>query len=752
MGRHHKASVLPLSSRRIKLEGNPANVIRRPPSTSRQTKNQNLNQIFIILPISFILINFYMLTLLKSPQANNNSNGTCPTSSYTILDDQNSTIGCQFCPNCAPGHQLAPPCGSKLQQNAASVACMVCPSQSYKERRGSAPCKTCRTCHPRETISPCTSETNAHCGDCPRGTYQWGYTVDSCKKCSTCCAVKRFAEVECFYLRQCLRTNCTKEMENGKSKPRQLDVTNSQSLQMPDRMTPPTPMPHHTRPSGNNSDQQNKQLLQVMVSNLTRTKVTTEVQQAIQSESTSNMAKKEIHPIQIISSSTLPQANNNSNGTCPTSSYTILDDQNSTIGCQFCPNCAPGHQLAPPCGSKLQQNAASVTCMICPSQSYKERRDSASCKTCRTCHPRETISPCTSETNAHCGDCPRGTYQWGYTVDSCKKCSTCCAVKRFAEVECFYLRQCLRTNCTKEIENGKSKPQQLDVTNSQSLQMPDRMTPPTPMPHHTRPSGNNSDQQNKQLLQVMVSNLTRTKVTTEVQQAIQSESTSNMAKKEIHPIQIISSSTLNTTTTRPLKGFGTLLNGNAVEPTWLMAVSYLSENIKHLTAVLISLAVIFGIIALTSIGLLIICCRHQTSGIVVTCCAQYINRNYGGFESVPCDTTPQTDYVDLVNHINESLNETTYADGTASVDLESLKLTNISQDVEDILVKALDVPLKGHIECGFEKVGRVMEINELDLQYLKKKKEGSPTCQLLEILKAKYPHLTVAKLLHPLQD
>ena len=35
--------------------------------------------------------------------------------------------------------------------------------------------------------------------------------------------------------------------------------------------------------------------------------------------------------------------------------------------------------------------------------------------------------------------------------------------------------------------------------------------------------------------------------------------------------------------------------------------------------------------------------------------------------------------------------------------LTGLKLTNISQDVEDILVKTLDVPLRGKTECSFEK-------------------------------------------------
>ena len=84
--------------------------------------------------------------------------------------------------------------------------------------------------------------------------------------------------------------------------------------------------------------------------------------------------------------------------------------------------------------------------------------------------------------------------------------------------------------------------------------------------------------------------------------------------------------------------------------------------------------------------------------------------------------------------------------------LTGLKLTNISQDVEDILVKTLDVPLMGKTESSFEKVGKALEIDDLNLQYLKNNKEGSPTWQLLEILKAKYPHFSVADLLHSLKN
>ena len=112
-----------------------------------------------------------------------------------------------------PGQQPTPPCGSKVQPDEL-INCTVCPSKTFKARNGRGICKPCLACGRRETVSSCTASKNAQCGDCSRGTFRLGFRVDSCKQRSTCCATKCFAEVECHYLRQCLRTNCTKEIEN----------------------------------------------------------------------------------------------------------------------------------------------------------------------------------------------------------------------------------------------------------------------------------------------------------------------------------------------------------------------------------------------------------------------------------------------------------------------------------------------------------------------------------------------------------
>ena len=118
------------------------------------------------------------------------------------------TIRCKPCLECPQGQQLLPPCGS-ITKSETSIECRKCPPGTYKESEGIGKCKPCQTCGLRETISQCTSERNTQCGECPRGSYQDDHTLDSCKRCSTCCGVKRFAELECIYLKQCVRKNCT---------------------------------------------------------------------------------------------------------------------------------------------------------------------------------------------------------------------------------------------------------------------------------------------------------------------------------------------------------------------------------------------------------------------------------------------------------------------------------------------------------------------------------------------------------------
>ena len=61
----------------------------------------------------------------------------------------------------------------------------------------------------------------------------------------------------------------------------------------------------------------------------------------------------------------------------------------------------------------------------------------------------------------------------------------------------------------------------------------------------------------------------------------------------------------------------------------------------------------------------------------------------------------------------------------------------MSLDLEDVLVKKLDVRRNGEKLCGWQKVGAEFGIERDDLKYLEnayKKDGGSPTKELLDIL------------------
>ncbi|KAJ7383299.1 hypothetical protein OS493_029264 [Desmophyllum pertusum] len=82
-------------------------------------------------------------------------------------------------------------------------------------------------------------------------------------------------------------------------------------------------------------------------------------------------------------------------------------------------------------------------------------------------------------------------------------------------------------------------------------------------------------------------------------------------------------------------------------------------------------------------------------------------------------------------------NATKSSDAFTPVDLKYLTLSEIPPDLEDQLVKKLDVRRKGERLYGWQKVGEEFEIGSDDLEYLKieyKRENGSPTSKLLSIL------------------
>ena len=80
-------------------------------------------------------------------------------------------------------------------------------------------------------------------------------------------------------------------------------------------------------------------------------------------------------------------------------------------------------------------------------------------------------------------------------------------------------------------------------------------------------------------------------------------------------------------------------------------------------------------------------------------------------------------------------------------------MSTINPDLEDILVKKLDVRHKG--QYGWKKVGSALGIDQLNLEYWETAyycgmPTNSPTKELLETLKTRRPDLTVADLIDKL--
>lgn len=159
-----------------------------------------------------------LLWLRRLPQDRSeypDSFAQCP-GSYKVQDGRNVTIKCITCPECPPGQEPTPSCGSNISTET-STGCQSCGPQTYSEEHGSERCKSCQQCGLRETINACTTTKGTQCGACPRWHYQADFTLNSCKECSTCCGGRRYAELACMYLKHCARKNCTHKTETKKN-------------------------------------------------------------------------------------------------------------------------------------------------------------------------------------------------------------------------------------------------------------------------------------------------------------------------------------------------------------------------------------------------------------------------------------------------------------------------------------------------------------------------------------------------------
>ena len=310
-----------------------------------------------------------------------------------------------------------------------------------------------------------------------------------------------------------------------------------------------------------------------------------------------------------------------------------------TMSCKPCPECPLGQQLVPPCGSKTQPET-SIGCSKCPPGTYKESQGIGNCKLCQTCGLRETIRQCTPEKNTLCGECPRGYYQEDYTLDSCKRCSTCCGVKRFAELECIYLKQCVRKNCTQHLKTKESSVlksedfAKLFATEStgHEREVTQRSASQSDNPAHAR----------NWELEDIVLQLKKSRSKREVNMMMQSANSGKNASRIVerastyilkgnnsNPATVASAAGngvagLLTLQSKPEEGFGTSFDASVGEPTLQSPSSNSGNDNKLLTRLIVLVAGFLGIAIVLILILVVILLRMQSGHFTITCCAKYI--------------------------------------------------------------------------------------------------------------------------------
>ena len=86
------------------------------------------------------------------------------------------------------------------------------------------------------------------------------------------------------------------------------------------------------------------------------------------------------------------------------------------------------------------------------------------------------------------------------------------------------------------------------------------------------------------------------------------------------------------------------------------------------------------------------------------------------------------------------------------INIAGVRLSDIPLDLEDIIVKTLEVTCRG--QYGWKKVGKVLGVNQDNLNYWEnlKSMEKPATGQLLETIKATHPEFTIIDLMDTLRS
>ena len=304
----------------------------------------------------------------------------------------------------------------------------------------------------------------------------------------------------------------------------------------------------------------------------------------------------------------------------------------------------------PLCGSTIFKETT-IECTLCSSETYSEEDSSGTCKPCRSCGLRETMSPCTSQKNTQCGECPRGHYQADSTMNSCKKCSSCCTGRSYAELECIYLKHCRRKNCTQKIVSKPIRvPKLYEVI--QTLTPPGSVTIQSLAKCHVSVVRNNLETAKKLVfgdstLQARFEGNVARRGSTKFQTDDSNASTTPIT---FDPIEAVTSLS-GITKSNSQEGIDTAPKYSVIKATMPLNLSYFGD-MKKRQIIIIAIGV-FVVLLLAFIAVTISCNfwkRAQSAGqiqengcmiIKCTCCNKYVV-NSDEYRPVLHESAPQT--------------------------------------------------------------------------------------------------------------
>ena len=152
---------------------------------------------------------------------------------------------------------------------------------------------------------------------------------------------------------------------------------------------------------------------------------------------------------------------------CKHNQYIVMTKNGSH--CENCKHCPLGTSPSIKCGSMVESTAA-IECLGCVAgQTFSDKLDTGSCKTCTKCSiGQKELIPCNVTRDRVCGECAKGFYK-DDTSNTCMPCSACCNddedvhVEKCAEenmplsLQCSYTRRAISVCQQKIQENTKQE-------------------------------------------------------------------------------------------------------------------------------------------------------------------------------------------------------------------------------------------------------------------------------------------------------